>query len=158
MARVVLSAPGRLAGLAPVFLRLITGVIMGAHGYQKLITGPEIIGRTALDPLGVPFPILAGYLLTFAELVGGLLLIAGFLSRVAAAGLIIELFLAIFLVKLDVGLIGETAVGAELDLALIAGLTAVFLLGPGRPSVDHAIGLEDSRVVAVSERAAEGAR
>lgn len=47
--------------------------------------------------------------------------------------------------KLDIGLIAGTGAsmpGAELDLALLAGLVAVLLLGPGRPSLDHVLNIE----------------
>lgn len=57
------------------------------------------------------------------------------------------LVLAIFLVKLDLGLIapmGAPLPGAELDLALIAGFIVVALLGPGWPSLDHLFGIEKS--------------
>lgn len=47
--------------------------------------------------------------------------------------------------KLDIGLIAGASApmpGAELDLALLAGLVAVLLLGPGRPSLDHMLNIE----------------
>ena len=96
-------------------------------------------------PLGVPAPTVVGYLQTFAELVGGIFLIVGFLSRLAAAVEAVILVLAIFLVKLNIGLIAPPEAplpGAELDIGLLAGLLAVMLLGPGRPSLDHAVGIE----------------
>jgi len=55
------------------------------------------------------------------------------------------LAVATIAVKLDIGLIagaGAPMPGAELDLTLIAGLVAVLLLGPGRPSLDHLLGIE----------------
>jgi putative oxidoreductase len=144
-----LSPLGRQAAIAPVVLRVIAGAIMAAHGYQKLMGGPANFGNQVLEPLGVPFPVVVGYLQTFAELIGGILLVVGLLSRLAAAVLAVILVLAIFLVKLDLGLIAESGAplpGAELDLALIGALIGVLVLGPGRPSVDHAAGLEKGSV------------
>ncbi|MGH8887271.1 MAG: DoxX family protein [Egibacteraceae bacterium] len=139
-----LAPLGRLAGAAPVVVRVIVGVIMLAHGWSKLTGpgGPAGFGTGALARLGVPAPVLFGYLVTFGEIAGGLALIVGLLTRLAAVLLTVNLVLAILLVKIHVGLIAPQGPGAELDLALIAGFVAVALLGPGRPSLDHALGLE----------------
>ena len=46
-------------------------------------------------------------------------------------------------VKTDLGVISsEPMPGAELDIALLAGLVAVVLLGPGTPLIDRATGLD----------------
>ena len=130
------------AGL--LVLRVILGVIMAAHGLQKIQRGPAEFGRTALDSLGVPAPEVVGYVVTFAELGGGLLLILGLLTRLAALILTVDLVVAIVLVKVRVGLIAEegAGAGAELDLALIAGFVALLLMGAGALSLDRLIGLE----------------
>ena len=130
------------AGL--LVLRVIVGVIMAAHGLQKVQRGPAEFGRTALDSLGVPAPGFMGYVVTFAELGGGILLILGLLTRLAAVVLTVDLVVAILLVKVRVGLIAEegAGAGAELDLALIAGVVALLLMGAGALSVDRLIGLE----------------
>ena len=140
-----LSPVAQLAGLAPLVVRVIVGVIMFAHGLQKLIqVGPANFGAQALAGLGVPLPVFMGYVVTFAELIGGILLIIGLLSRLAALVLTIDLTVAILLVKVNVGLIAPpgTGAGAELDLALIAGCLVVFFAGPGKVSLDYALGIE----------------
>ena len=56
---------------------------------------------------------------------------------------------AIFLVKVNIGLLSPadgSGVGAELDLALIAGFLVVLLAGPGRLSVDQVLGYEGDLV------------
>lgn len=141
-----LAPLGRLAGAAPVVVRVIVGVIMLAHGWGKLTGpgGPVGVGGF-LAGEGVPAPTFFGYVLTFGELAGGLALIVGLLTRLAAVLLTVNLVLAILLTKIPFRLIGTPGVEspvAELDLALIAGFVAVALLGPGRPSLDHALGLE----------------
>lgn len=147
MNTVSLSAAGRLAGLAPLILRLILGGIMLVHGWQKLQGGPAAFGRGALAGLGVPAPVLMGYVVTFTELIGGALLIVGLLSRLAALALTINLTVAIALVKVNVGLIAPEGkgAGAELDLALIAGFLAILVMGPGPTSLDTAFRLEKVR-------------
>ena len=139
-----LSPLSRLASLAPLAVRLITGIIILAHGWQKLTEmGPGNFGGQMLAGLGVPLPMFMGYVVTFTEIIGGLLLIVGFLSRLAALLLTINLVVAILLVKVNVGFLsGSSGTGAELDLALIAGFLVILFAGPGSLSVDHALGLE----------------
>lgn len=79
MSPFALSATPRLADSAPLVARVIVGIIMAAHGFQKLLAGPGAFGQETLAGLGVPFPTLAGYGVIFVELVGGVLLILGLL-------------------------------------------------------------------------------
>ena len=154
-----LSPLSRLASLAPLAVRIIVGIIMFAHGLQKLTeVVPGNFGGQVLAGLGVPLPVFMGYVVTLVELVGGLLLIVGFLSRLAALLLTIDLVIAILLVKVNVGFIsGSSGTGAELDLALIAGFLVILFAGPGRLSVDHALGLEPD-VVAEDPSSRRGRR
>lgn len=139
-----LSPMAQFAGFAPLVVRVIVGIIMAAHGWQKLTEfGPSNFGEQVLGGLGVPLPVLMAYVVTLVELFGGILLILGLLSRLAAFLLTIDLVVAILLVKVNVGFLsGDSGTGAELDLALIAGLLVILLAGPGRLSLDHALGLE----------------
>jgi putative oxidoreductase len=136
----------RLAPAAPVIARVLVGTVMMVHGWDKLTAmTPAGFGGDMLGGLGVPAPVLVGWIVTLVELIGGGLLIVGALTRVSAllnAGVLLG---ALLLVKLDIGLIapmGAPMPGAELEFGLLAGLLAVALLGPGKPSVDHALGLE----------------
>lgn len=136
------------AGYAPLVVRMLAGIIMVAHGWQKLQGGPTNFGQ-GLAQLGVPLPELMAYVVTFVELIGGVLLIAGLLSRLAALLLTVDLIVAILLVKVNIGLLSPSdgsGVGAELDLALIAGFLVVLLAGPGRLSVDQTLGYEGDLV------------
>lgn len=145
MRTLALSPMDRLAGFAPLIVRVIVGIIMVAHGWQKLtMMSPAGFGQQMLAPLGVPAPTLMGYVVTFVELVGGILLILGLFSRLAALLLTINLAFAILLVKVNIGLIAppEMGAGAELDLALIAGFLTILFAGPGALSLDRALGLD----------------
>src|SRR5919202_6521645 len=120
------------AGYAPLVVRVLVGVVMPAHGWQKLQGGPANFGQ-ALAGLGVPLPTLMAYVVTFVELVGGILLIVGLLSKLAALLLTIDLVVAILLVKVNIGLLsGSNGTGAELELALIGGFLVILLAGPGK--------------------------
>jgi putative oxidoreductase len=134
---------GRVSDLAPLVLRVVLGALMVAHGYQKLMSGPESFGRV-LAGLGLPATTVLGYVVTYAELVAGALLVVGLLSRLAAVVLTVDLIVAIALVKVNVGLIAPHGMGAgaELDLAFIAGFVAILFAGPGRFSLDRLIGID----------------
>ena len=158
MRTLALSPMDRLAEFAPLVVRAIVGVIMAAHGLQKLLGGPANFGGV-LGQLGVPAPTLMAFVVTFVELVGGILLVVGLLSRLAALLLTINLVVAILLVKVGVGFLSPQSggVGAELDLALIAGFLAVLFAGPGKISLDHALGIEGG-VAQEEDRGARGGR
>jgi putative oxidoreductase len=132
---------GRLAGAVPVVVRVVFGGMMFFHGLDKLDRGPAGFGDF-LATEGVPLGELMGWVVSFLELGGGLMLVLGLLSRPVALVLAVELVFAIIIVSAANGLIGEEGVGYERDLAYIAGFITVALLGPGRPSADHALGLE----------------
>src|SRR4051794_27170398 len=151
-ARDTTSAPAPAAGPGPLLDigllagRLLVGFVMAAHGYQKLFDiGPANFASSTLAPLGVPAPTAVGYLVTFTELIGGLLLMAGLLTRLAAFALVFDLAFAIVLVKSKVPLIvppDQPGAGMELDLALIGGFLVALFAGPGRLSMDRMLGLE----------------
>jgi putative oxidoreductase len=142
---------GRLdsaGGLAPVIARVIVGVMMFFHGLDKLNGGVSGFGE-GLARKGVPLELVAAWGVTLLELIGGLMLVVGLLSRAIAALMTVELIFAIILFTGSRGLIGEDGVGYERDLAYIAALLVVVLLGPGRPSLDHVLRMERSAPVAV---------
>ncbi len=139
MSSLPLSGLGRYSDFGLLLARVIVGVLLFAHGYQKLFEiGVANFGDVFLEQLGIPLPGLAAWIVALVEFAGGLALILGLLSRVVALLATILLVVEILLVKLPVGLIAPVEGGpaAELDLALIAGLLVFLLVGPGRYSVD----------------------
>src|SRR5215218_7887819 len=146
---------GRLAGLAPVVVRVIVGFLMFAHGVDKLSGGAAGIAGFGefLSSAGLPAGLLLAWFVTLLELVGGALLILGLLSRVIAALMTAELLVAIALVTGANGLIsGEQGVGYERDLAYIGGFLVVVLRGPGRPVPDHLLGFEEAKPALIPAR------
>jgi putative oxidoreductase len=138
--------PGAAPSIGLLVSRLLVGFVMAAHGWQKLTDiGPAAFGTSTLDPVGVPMATTMGYVVTFTELIGGLLLMAGLLTRLAAIALTVDLVMAIILVKSKVPLIvaqDKPGAGMELDLALIAGFVIALFAGPGRFSLDRAFGVD----------------
>lgn len=120
-----------LHGLAPLVLRLGVGMVFVVHGLSKLTNGP-VQFSSMLTGLGVAAPLVFAWLVTIAELVGGLLIIVGLLTPLSTLPLIATLVGAILLVKVNVGIIapaGAPRPGAEVDIALLAGLVALLFMG-----------------------------
>lgn len=132
---------GRSADLGPLLLRVSVGAVFAAHGWSKFTGGVDGFAGM-LEGLGVPAAMLFAWLVTLAEGIGGVLLILGVLTRLVTLPLIGTMIGAIVLVKSDLGFIVADAPGAELDVALLGGLLALLFVGPGRISVDGAMGAE----------------
>lgn len=122
-----------------LILRLVLGVIFIAHGYPKLFVFGVSGFAGFLSRLGVPIPGFFAVVVILVEFVGGIILILGIFTRWAALLQAIEMLIAILLVKVKVGLIApmdKPGVGAELDLALLAGALVLLVFGPGSISVE----------------------
>ena len=131
-------------GLA--LLRLATGTIFVAHGAQKLFVY-GIDGVTgAFGGMGVPFPAVTGPLTGVVELLAGLALIVGLLTRLAGFGLAITMLGAIGFVHLAAGFFAPN--GVEFPLALLAATSTLALTGPGRFSLDSIIARRRSTTLA----------
>ena len=131
------------AGLS--VLRAITGTIFVAHGAQKLfIYGIAGVGG-GFAQMGIPFPSVVGPLVGFVELFGGLALIAGLLTRLAAAGLTANMLGALFLVHLQAGFFMPN--GYEFVLLLAGVTSALVLTGAGEFSLDAIIGRRRGEIV-----------
>jgi putative oxidoreductase len=130
------------AGL--LVLRLALGLLMAAHGAQKLIGwsgGPGLSGFAAtLDRLGIrpgrPWAVVAAAV----ELGGGLLVALGLLTQAAALLLAGDLLVAILTVHLANGFWNRNG-GFEFPLSLLGGFVALSLVGPGPWSIDAVIRL-----------------
>ena len=127
-----------LTNTALTVLRVIVGFIFAAHGWQKFteFTIPGTQG--AFAKMGVPAADVVAPIIATLELVGGIALIAGVLTRVFAALLALDMLGALVLVHAPAGLFADKG-GYELVLALAAIAGAVALTGAGRISVDAAV-------------------
>jgi putative oxidoreductase len=81
---------GRLAGAVPVVVPVVFGGMMFFHGLDKLDRGPAGFGDF-LATEGVRLGELMGWVVSFLELGGGLMLVLGLLSRPVALVLAVEL-------------------------------------------------------------------
>jgi putative oxidoreductase len=140
----------RTTDVATLILRIAAGAIFIPHGYTKVFAEGGIASFAA-DMPSYGIPALLGYVVPWAELAGGTLLIVGLLTRLDAFLLACTMGVAAFVVQLpdalhdaQPGSLVAFVVlrGIETPLALFAVTVALVLLGPGRLSLDALLGVE----------------
>ena len=126
---------------ATVPLRLSLGVIFIGHGAQKVFgsfNGPGLRGFTSFP---APFPFMRPAWLwmgmaAFAELIGGVLLLLGFLTRLGALLIVCVMLTAI------IGVLWPAffaPAGMELAVALLGSALGLLIAGGGQASIDRMI-------------------
>ena len=134
---------------AIILLRLMAGGVFLWEGMLKFIYVNQGVGR--FTKLGLPFPQATANMVGVLEIVGGILLITGFLTRPIAIPFVIEMLVAILSTKISLYMgtsslplppvpprIGFWAVLHEIRSEYAQLMTTMFLLiaGPGRWSLD----------------------
>lgn len=128
-------------------VRIVTGLVMLAHGVQKAFGwfggfGFDGTMHFFTDTIGLPYVL--GVLIIIGETAGALALMAGWLTRINAAGFIIIMLGAIVTMSWQHGFYMnwygvQTGEGYELHLLMIALSLSLLLTGGGKLSVDHAL-------------------
>jgi len=125
----------RLQPLALLVMRLALGVVMVAHGSQKVFGGVHHFAQF-VGSLGLPAWL--GYLAAFTEFVGGLLILIGLFTRLMGFAMCIDMSVAIWKIHWHNGLLGSpNKPGYELPLALAALAFALIFFGAGPIALDH---------------------
>ncbi len=117
----------RLQPLALLVLRIVLGVIMIAHGFSKVFGGMSHYIQTMS---GMGLPAWLAYVSATVEFFGGILIIAGLLTRCAALAITIDTIIAIWKVNWKNGLLGDHGYQFPLALAAIAFALIFFGAGP----------------------------
>lgn len=145
------STLNRFRPAVPLVLRVVLGSLFVWHGINKFDVGISTI-KGMYEMWGVVAPGFTAPFTAVIEIVGGIALIFGIGTRIAAMMFSVLMISAIFYVKRDLGIISSKQMpGAELDLAILAGLVAVMITGPGRFSIDDKFGIEPPEIINVWE-------
>lgn len=140
-----------LAPWAPLILRVLLGMIFVLHGSQKLFgvfggRGPA--GHvTFFANIGINPAFFWGWIVIIVEFFGGAFLVFGFLTRIAAALLVINMTVAIFKVHFPVFFVWSKVPPGGFEFPMILWFIALSLVlsGPSFLSVDRLIGLEKEK-------------
>jgi putative oxidoreductase len=133
----LINGPERLsahfAWLPPLFARLVVGWVFMWSGWEKLHALPQIT-QNFID-WGIPFPSVLAPFVSGVEFFGGLLLLLGLFTRIAAVPLVVVMIVAVVSAKLNQVDSLETLLGFE-ELAYMALFGWLAVAGPGPISLD----------------------
>jgi putative oxidoreductase len=126
------------------WLRLLAGSVMFAHGAQKVLGwyggGGYDATLTGFQSMGIPTAL--AVLAIGTEFFASIALIAGFLGRIAALGLAIEMMVAVALVHVPHGFFmnwtgAQGGEGFEYHILFVAMVAPIIVRGSGALSIDH---------------------
>lgn len=135
-----------------IIIRLMTGAVFLSEGIQKF-RYPAVLGPGRFEKMGFPEPEFFAWFVAGAEVLAGVLLLAGFLTRGAAIAMLINMSVAITVTKIPIAL-GESfgpfilrkldtygfwsmAHEMRTDFAMWLGSLFLIIKGGGRWSVDY---------------------
>lgn len=122
--------------LIPLVLRLGLAVIFIYHGLEKVTAEGNLAGAAWMRQAPDPLPAVAQMAVAWGELLGGIALLFGFLTRLAAAGIALIMLGAIYTVT---GANGFSLLqrGYEYNFAILVMCLALILSGGGTLAVDR---------------------
>lgn len=140
------------APAAVILIRLMVGGIFLSEGIQKFLY-PAELGAGRFAKIGIPWPEVMGPFVGGVEVICGLLVLFGFLTRVAAVPLIITMCVALISIKVPI-LLGQEFLGFSLrplprygfwsmlhesrnDICMLLGSIFLLVVGAGKWSIDR---------------------
>jgi putative oxidoreductase len=143
MLKKILQTPDDMAF---TILRLVLGIVFLAHGSQKMLGwfgGYGFKATMGFFTQTAHIPAVFAFLAIAAEFFGGLGLIVGLLSRIAAFGIAVNMLVAILAVHLPNGFFmnwtgQQKGEGFEYHLLVLAMTVALMIRGGGAFSLDRA--------------------
>ena len=130
--------------LALLLLRVVFGVFLAYHGYNKVFGGGGLAGTAKwFGAIGMKWPLWQARLAATTEMGAGLLFVAGLITPLAGAGVIGLMVVAIVVAHWKVGFfIFKPNQGWEYCASIAITAWAIAAMGPGRYSLDHAFDIE----------------
>lgn len=130
------------APAATLLIRLSLSAVFISEGVQKVLF-PAALGAGRFAKIGFPAPAALATFVGVVEIVAGILVLAGLLTRLAAAALAVDMIVAIVSTKLPMlHKVGFWAMAheARTDWAMLMGSLYLLWVGAGPRSVDARIG------------------
>jgi uncharacterized membrane protein YphA (DoxX/SURF4 family) len=126
------------APAATILIRILVGAVFFSEGIQKFLF-PDALGVGRFAKIGIPDPATMAPFVGVVEIVFGALILLGFLTRLSAVPLLIDISVAIATTKvpmlLDKGF-WAAAHEARIDVSMLLGLIFLLTVGAGPWSVD----------------------
>ena len=128
---------------ALLLLRVVVGLTLAAHGYNKFFGGGRIAGTARwFESIGMRPGRRHAVLAAASEISAGLALAAGLLTSPAAAGFVGLMAVALWVAHRGKGFFVMSD-GWEYTAVLAAVAVAVAMVGPGELSLDRVAGIDD---------------
>lgn len=132
--------------LGLLVLRVVFGLFLAYHGYNKIFGGNGLTGTAAwFGGIGLRWPMWQARIAATTEIGAGLLFAAGLFTPLAAAGMVGVMMVAIVVAHWKVGFfVFKPNQGWEYCASIAVVALVVALVGPGEWSLDHALDLVPS--------------
>lgn len=126
------------ASAAVILIRLMVGLVFLSEGIQKFLY-PDVRGAGRFIKIGLPEPEFLAYFVASFEIVCGILIVLGLLTRLAVLPTIAIMLVAIFVTKIP--MLSEEgfwymAHAARTDFSMLMGSLYLLIVGAGPLSVD----------------------
>jgi putative oxidoreductase len=129
------------ADLALLVIRVVFGLFLAAHGYNKIFGGGRLTGTAGwFESIGMRWPHVQARLAAGTEVSAGILFALGLLTPLAAAGMIGVMTVATYAAHRGNFFVFKE--GWEYTVSIAVAAWGVATIGPGKWSLDHAIGLD----------------
>jgi len=113
-------------------VRIMMGLLFAVHGFQKVSNGLGAVGAS-FAKMGIPAPQLIGPFIAGLELIGGICLILGLLTRLFGLLFSCEMLVTTLLIQLPT----RGWNGSDLDRMLLASGVLLLIAGPGKLAIDQ---------------------
>ena len=122
-----------------LLMRITIGIVFIQSGWGKIHNIEKVIGY--FTELNIPLPIFSAYLTAWTELISGLFLFAGFLTRVSSISIFIIMFVAILTTQLT-NIESWTDILGTIEFLYALMCLGLILIGAEKISVDQVIKLK----------------
>ncbi|WP_286856669.1 MULTISPECIES: DoxX family protein [Sphingobacterium] len=124
-----------------ILIRLMVGAVFLSEGIQKFLF-PAIRGAGRFEKIGLPLPEFLGNFVGTFEILCGILILIGLLTRLASIPLIMIMLVAFATTKSEVLAVKgfwEMMHGSRTDWAMLLGSIFLLIKGGGRWSIDNLV-------------------
>ena len=130
--------------LGLLIIRVVVGVTLATHGLNKIFGGGKIAGTAGwFGSMGMKMPKANAWIAALTEIGSGALLALGFLTPLAAAGMVAIMVVALITTNMKKGwFIFNPGGGSEYVVVLAAVGIGLACTGAGEWSIDHAADID----------------